>query len=1107
MKNSKWIKTLLSTVVCASMATAVVTSSACKETTKKPGGDGNTHTHNYTWVDDENGTTHHEHCGVDGCDAPDKAAENHTWSGDECSKCGATKVEQTDNAIVPEYKGEAAGPEAGEKNITSLFKASDLNAGVLDTDWTNGVVSIPKGTELRNRVDTSAKYTRSVKNGSITITVPANGKLKIAFASGSSSIGSAKYRLTKADGSVEEVTINAGDKVLQELEIDAVAGTYKFEKAGGTVDVFAVELNYTSTATPIQGIEITDMGTTDYLVTQKVDCTRVALVARDANNVRTPIKLENCKFDTSKYNPKVSGEYEIGVTYFLSDNLDSETKEFTATYRVKVYTVNSIELSTVGLSSNKQVSVQQAYLPNGTFNSNYLTVVATCSLGDNSIKQKLKDSWYSVSAPALTTEGSQEVTVSVDSTYTVGNKNVSATYNVAVKAKKDVVENKVEVTVGETGDFKTLTQAVQYLKACNYESGVNKVIKLEAGTYTEKVWLDIDNVTLVGCGENIDDTVLTYSLVEGDADALSGSLWGLNCATLHVTGANFKAYNLAIRNDFDYINNAGNYSGNQAAQGVALTLDADGATVYKCHLYGNQDTLYMKSGRSHYYQSQIDGNIDFIFGGDNALAYFDECEIVAINRTKLDPETGKGGAQNGYVTAAKHSANTKPDYGYIFNNCNLTDDGKVADGAMSLGRPWGPSATVSYINCSFSAAYSQQPSDSADKIHRWNDMSGNSPENADFSEYGSKDAEGNPIMQTAVKGGKVLTETEAANHTKANLFGTANGKQSYTTVFDCDSEYAKLRILVGLDSGEIPEDPTVTVSLKDEALPNGNCLAAINEKHAETLSWSGTAVFEAAKPANGVKVGLDTVITVNIVGEVSLVAGYQLPTSDYIIIYSEGKATIRFTSITGTYGDYIGSIVIDTSKTPEDTQTVDITVDYNDGGATANKTLTAVVGSPLAKPADPVRDGYKFVGWKVNGADYDFTQNVTEAFTLVAEWEVAGDIDLTAGGTVNLFEFTTGQVQGNTATYRGIIVDATASGAKFAPRDKDVQVNAGVKLKFKVNAGTTKEQVGISFTANAGSNYEPTFTIEVETIGADTYAVVTLTCNSYPSTMTVIINA
>ena len=478
--------------------------------------------------------------------------------------------------------------------------------------------------------------------------------------------------------------------------------------------------------------------------------------------------------------------------------------------------------------------------------------------------------------------------------------------------------------------------------------------------------------------------------------------------------------------------------------------------------------------------------------------------MVAINRTAVaDGEKGK--EQNGYVTAAKHVDASKPDYGYVFNNCEFTDDGKVKDGAMSLGRPWGAKATVAYIGCSFSAAYSTLASDAEGKDHRWSEMSGVSPTNADFCEYGSTGA---GAITTAVTGGKVLDAAQAANYTKTNVFGTANGKQSYTTVFDCDTALSTLRILAGLDEGEIPEDPTVTVSLKDETLPNGDCLAAINEKHAETLSWEGTAVFETAKPENGVKVGLDTVITVNVVGEVSLIAGYQLPVSDYVITYSAGKATIRFTSITGTYGDYIGSIVIDTSKTPEDTQTVDITVDYNDG-ATPNATLTAVVGSPLAKPADPVRDGYKFVGWKVNGADYDFTQNVTEAFTLVAEWEVAGDIDLSAGGTVNLYEFTTGTVQGNTATYRGIIVDATESGAKFAPRPdrKDVQVNAGVKLKFKVNAGTTKEQVGISFTANGGSNYLPTFTIEMETIGADTYAVVTLTCNSYPSTMTVIINA
>lgn len=900
MKNKKILKALTALVM-GSVTALAGFAAACD-----PVENGGEHTHNYTWVDDGNGTTHHEHCGVDGCDAPDKAAENHTWSGDECNKCHATKLNQESNAILPEYKGEAAGPEAGEKDIKSLFKASDLSSGTLGEAWTNGVVSIPNGTELRDRKDTSNKYTRSVKNGVITINVPANGTLKISFASGSSTVGNAGYKLTKADNSVEDVQINTADKVLNDLELEVVKGTYKFQTSKGTVDVFAIELNYKSTASPIEAIEITSAGTTDYLVTQKVDCTGVTLVSKDASGVRTPIKLENCKFDTSHYNPKASCEYEISVTYFLSSNLDSQTKEFTATYKVKVYMVDSIELSTIGLNSNKQVTVQQAYLPDGTFSKSNISVVASCSFGGDTIKQKLKDSWYSVSTPALTSEGTQKVTVSVDSAYTVGNKNVSASYDVIVKAKKDVVDNKVEITVGETGEFKTLTQAVQYLKACNYESGVNKVVKLQTGTYTEKVWLDVDNVTLVGLGENIDDTKLTYSLVEGDADVLSGSLWALNCATLHVTGKNFKAYNLAIHNDFDYINNSGHYSGNQAAQGVALTLDSDGATLYKCHLYGNQDTLYMKSGRSYYYQSQIDGNIDFIFGGENALAYFDDCKIVAVNRETKTSDN----PQNGYVTAAKHSTAKKPDYGYIFNNCEFTDDGKVNAASMSLGRPWGEKATVAYIGCSFSDAYSQEGSDGSHKIHRWNDWNTTvTAAGADFCEYGSTDAEGNPIMQTAVAGGSVLTAGQAANYTKANLFGTANGKVGYTTEFDCDTEYSKLRILAGLDSGELPEETKFTYDFTEV---DKNSSETVQEHFAGKLEWTGTGRWNG----NSIQVSNDTVIKIAKAGEVSIgwFSGYGTNADAEITYDAEGRATIKILHSQ----KYIVDITVNTETVPEE---------------------------------------------------------------------------------------------------------------------------------------------------------------------------------------------
>ena len=1080
------------------------------------GGDDVHHTSEHELhYESKNDNKHTITCSVDGCDY-EATEDDHVYDGDDDATCNLCTYERelggvvTGDAIVPEYKGEAAGPEAGEQTFTSKFLADDLPKGALTEAYSNGVVTIPSGTNFRDQADKSGKYTNSVQNGVISINVPVAGTLKIYFSSGSGTVGNASYKIQNPDGSSDTQVINAEAKVLQTLEIDAVPGTYVFSKAAGTVNTYAIELTYSNVATPITEIEISNSGTTDYLITQKLDCRGLELIAKDEGGATYPVKLENCTFDTSAYNPNASGEYEIGVTYHLSDNLDSETKEFSTTYKVKVYMVDSIELSTIGLASNKQVTVQQAYLPNGTFNKDYLSIIATCGFGGSNIQQKLKSEWVTVSTPTLTAEGTQTVTVSVDSKYTTGNKAVSASYDVVVKAKKEVVDNKVEVTVGETGEFATLTQAVQYLKACSYENSVNKVIKLQAGTYTEKVWLDIDNVTLVGLGENINDTKLTYSLVEGDADKLSNVVWGLTCATLHVTGNNFKAYNLAIHNDFDYMANNKNYSGSQAAQGVALTLEGDGNVIYNCHLFGNQDTLYMKSGRTYLKDSQIDGNIDFIFGGEKGLAYFEECDIVAIDREGKTSEN----PQNGYVTAPQHKEATKPDYGYIFYKCNLTDDGNVNAGAMALGRPWGPKATVAYIECKFSDAYSQNASDStyqdadgktvSHKVHRWCEMSGATPENADYKEYGSMDADGNPIMTEAVKGGAVIDAAAAANHTKENIFGTSNGKSGYTVAFNCDGEYAKLRILAGLDSGEIPEDPTVTIAVKnDTTIPDGHCADTINERYGEYLTWEGLCKFQASKPENGIQVDKTTVITIKVVGEVSIAEGYQLPTSDYIIVYKDGKATIKFTAVTGAYGDFIGSIVIDTSKTPEDTQTVNVTVDYNYEGATEG-TIEAVVGSPLAKPADPVREGYKFTGWQVNGSDYDFTGNVTEAFTLVAQWESQNDYDLTAGGTVNLYEFTTGQVQGSTATYRGIIVDATASGAKFAPRDNDVQVNAGVKIKFKVNAATTAEQISVSFTASAGTQYIPTAEKEIEVIDGDTYAVITLG-DGYPSTMTVTI--
>lgn len=778
MKNRKLLKTVAATIVCSAMAFSALGFTACNKKDKDNNKDA-THSHNYTWVDDENGTTHHEHCGVDGCDLPDKTAENHVDSNPQdsvCDKCGAT-VSTGGNEVEYDLITSSVDFKAAANEIAGAATTSNQTVG---TDgYTYGskfVFAAGCRFEPGNDCVNTQKKDITVTLGGISNSIKIVGKGASGTAgdlilknSSGTELGKSTSTGNSAPVSISVEDLPAGDYTIisgTSIRITELSVIEKLEKSEAT------------------GISVT-ASKVDFLVNEDFSASGLTVILNYANGRKDTLSASDYDV-TQSVDKTTAGKYTVTVKY-------KNNAEFTDTYNVYVYTVDGIEMHTIGYDGKNQLTLQQAAVTGGTVSQNYLTVKGTGTVDGRTHTFNLPASALDVGAVSTATAGEKTVSVSVKTNYTTGGKTLSDDYKVTVKDKLTVADNKVEITVGATGDFKTLTQAVQYLKACEYDSSVNKVIKLQAGTYTEKVWLDVDNVTLIGLGSGIDDTILSCSLVEGDADPLNGSLWGLSCATLHVTGKSFKAYNLAIRNDFDYINNAGKYSGTQGPQGLALTLDADGAVIYNCHVYGNQDTLFMKSGRSYYYKTQIDGNIDFIFGNETALAYFDECTVMAICKSTT------GGDQNGYVTAAKHAADKKPDYGYVFNNCTFTADAKVKEGSMSLGRPWGPKATVAYIGCSFSNHYSKLGSDASGKNHRWYDWNTSQlAANADFCEYGST---GDGAITSAVTGGKILDAAAAANYTKANVFGIANGaKVGYSAAFDCDAAYNTLRTLAGLGS-------------------------------------------------------------------------------------------------------------------------------------------------------------------------------------------------------------------------------------------------------------------------------------------------------------------
>lgn len=70
--------------------------------------------------------------------------------------------------------------------------------------------------------------------------------------------------------------------------------------------------------------------------------------------------------------------------------------------------------------------------------------------------------------------------------------------------------------------------------------------------------------------------------------------------------------------------------------------------------------------------------------------------------------------------------------------------------------------------------------------------------------------------------------------------------------------------------------------------------------------------------------------------------------------------------------------------------TVNYTVTFNSNGGSAVKSATVKANTKVAKPADPVKSGYKFTGWYLDSActePWDLSNIVRKNITLYAGWE------------------------------------------------------------------------------------------------------------------------
>ena len=317
--------------------------------------------------------------------------------------------------------------------------------------------------------------------------------------------------------------------------------------------------------------------------------------------------------------------------------------------------------------------------------------------------------------------------------------------------------------------FKTVQGAIDYFASENLNNA-QKIVNISAGDYHEKITVNKDIVNLKLVGSTTGVTKITYGDYAGMLDANGNKIGTDKTATANVHAEGFIAENIYFENSFDYFNPP---QGVKDLQALAMYSRADKVQFINCIFTGVQDTLEVVSGRQYFKNCTIKGSVDFIFG-NNPSVLFDNCDIVSVNRNK----------KGGYVTAMKGNDGTNGNavatYGLVFKGCRLTAEQGIENGTIALGRPWRADATVAWINCEIGAHISIKAYGTG--LSRYTYMEGggvaNYPKDANFFEYGNTGA--GAVSAQLNDDFTLLTETEVALYTPANIFATINGGVTYT---------------------------------------------------------------------------------------------------------------------------------------------------------------------------------------------------------------------------------------------------------------------------------------------------------------------------------------
>ncbi|XP_059650236.1 pectinesterase-like [Cornus florida] len=220
----------------------------------------------------------------------------------------------------------------------------------------------------------------------------------------------------------------------------------------------------------------------------------------------------------------------------------------------------------------------------------------------------------------------------------------------------------IVVSKDGSGDYSTISKAVS---AIPDSSSATYTIYIKKGTYSEAVDVGREKKSVVFMGDGIDQTIIQFNKSNSTG-------YGTNVsATVNIEAQKFVAKNIS------FVNTAGANAG----QAVALRSIASNDAYYKCSFEGYQDTLYVHSGTKLFYECNIYGTVDFIFG--DATSMFQNCNIYGRN-------PGKEGMPIVVTADRRDAANS--DTGIVIQNCTITAAPNFGPSNSNfrafLGRPW-----------------------------------------------------------------------------------------------------------------------------------------------------------------------------------------------------------------------------------------------------------------------------------------------------------------------------------------------------------------------------------------------------------------------------------